>query len=205
MTETDARVFVDMDDVLCAFIAGVSWRLPRSVCRGRYWPKGEYDVAKVLGMPAEDIWRRLEPHDEFFASLPWTKEGKVLWAWLWCNLDPRELWLLSMPLPGMGSRDGKKRWIERHLHDISPGQVHRAIITHEPKANYAAPGRLLIDDCDANVDPWRAAGGEAILVPRLCNSGEGDAFDVVKAGVLEWKRSQREGQLKPQIHADKHR
>ena len=44
----------------------------------------------------------------------------------------------------------------------------------------AGPGRWLIDDKDANVEAFRAAGGQAITVPRPWNSEHGKSHQVME-------------------------
>jgi hypothetical protein len=62
--------------------------------------------------------------------------------------------------------EGKMDWLRQHM----PSMVDKVIFT-EHKHLLAAPGRVLYDDRDENIDAWEAAGGIGRLVPRLWNRG----------------------------------
>lgn len=55
---------------------------------------------------------------------------------------------------------------------MSPAdEIKGEVLSH--KDLYAKPGQILIDDADHNVEAFRSADGEAILVPRPWNKGHG--------------------------------
>ena len=62
--------------------------------------------------------------------------------------------------------EGKMMWIDR----VMPDMKGKVIIT-EHKHLLAAPGRVLYDDRDENIDAWERYGGIGRLVPRLWNRG----------------------------------
>jgi 5'(3')-deoxyribonucleotidase len=60
---------------------------------------------------------------------------------------------------------GKRRWIQTHFSYFADRMIYTAA-----KRFLGGPGRVLIDDKNANCDEFAAAGGIAILVPRPWNS-----------------------------------
>jgi hypothetical protein len=99
--------------------------------------------------------------EEFWATLPWMKGGKHLWARI-RNLDPM---ILTSPMDKKGKNEsmlGKSRWVEKNL-GISPDRI---ILAHS-KWDYAldedGQPSILIDDFSSKVDPWNERGGIGIL------------------------------------------
>lgn len=74
--------------------------------------------------------------------------------------------IVSSPCGTPGCVDGKRMWLRHHL-----PQYARTAFFGGAKHRLAGPDITLIDDCDNNVNAFRAAGGSAILVPRWWNSG----------------------------------
>jgi hypothetical protein len=79
-------------------------------------------------------------------------------------------------------------WFEKNI----PELYERVIPTLVPKEEFAFDfNRLLIDDCQENVERFCEAGGAAILVPRPWNRNnqvffEGKAVEYVAKMLAQW-------------------
>jgi len=105
------------------------------------------------------MYRRLEDDEKFWADLPWAEGGQELWSYI-SKFDP---YILTAPMKGEGSKRGKEIWIEENLNPIKPPK--KIFMSHE-KDNWAVTdgkSNVLIDDFITNIEPWRDAGGVAIL------------------------------------------
>jgi 5'(3')-deoxyribonucleotidase len=174
------RIFLDLDCVLCDFIKGVAkiMGISHDVLLNHH-PSGSYGFGKAVAA----AYRTMHPHlkTEAFheSSCEFTfwrlVQGR---ADFWANLAPFE-WsaqlvalarradpnfrFLSAPSDCEFSLAGKHQWITR-----MGWEAHRLIPTQH-KSDLAMPGRILVDDHDANIEAWRAAGGIGILWPAPHN------------------------------------
>lgn len=168
-------VFLDMDGVLVDFVSSALFVHQQQVnpdsqvdkpvfdaelCLHE-WPAGEWDIVNVLGSDADEFWEMIHTWREgaFWSSLspyPWAKQlvdaAKKLGA----------VRLLTSPADHATSYSGKKATADCHFGDVP---LHMC----GEKYLVSAPGRLLIDDNDKNVEQWREAGGPAILFPQIWN------------------------------------
>ena len=119
-----------------------------------------------MGLTESDFWAGLGK--SFWETLHWTQDGQGILDAVLYKFHPDDVMLCSSPCRTKGCKEGKVIWVERHL----PGFRH--LILSNRKEIYSAPGRLLIDDSDANVDKWVAAGGAACLLPRPWNRNHSD-------------------------------
>lgn len=90
---------------------------------------------------------------EFWAGLPrtpWFEETLALVEASGCRVH-----LATTPQFEASCWVGKVHWLREHVPD-------RHVVLTSEKSILAGPGRLLIDDCDANCEGFRAAGGAAI-------------------------------------------
>jgi hypothetical protein len=123
----------------------------------------------------------------------WNKVDEAGAAW-WEGLDPTPFGLeliavaasFGHPLHvatktlGDAAACGKWRWIKRHFPKGT--EIH---ITSN-KTKLAGVGRLLIDDSPYQVDEWREADGDAILVPATYNDNRhyvGSELEFIKAEI----------------------
>jgi 5'(3')-deoxyribonucleotidase len=104
-------------------------------------------------------------NDYFWKYLDWTHEGREIEEAVRCEFDSNNIRLLTTPMDHPGSWTGKAMWVNRHLSLYNK----RLIVTQVPKHEFAGPDTLLIDDKDQNIEEFRAAGGQGILVPRPWN------------------------------------
>ena len=160
------KILLDLDDVLsdCTMSA-----LKYLGCTDpKFDPGWGYDILRAVNelqpkeFTADMLWSRLDI--DFWSNMPKSRE---------CD------WLLDVAAGLVGSKNvcvlssatypaamiGKLKWMEKNLPDWMQGQY----LFGSHKEFCAAPNHLLIDDNDANVDNFRDAGGQAILVPRPWN------------------------------------
>ena len=158
-------VFIDLDNTLTNIYAAVA-RIHRQRETLTHWPPGDYRIARVFGFsdPA-DFWAPIDHHGrEFWASLeplPWCDELVEL-ASQWAGGDG--VTILTRITRGGDEAGGKLDWLERHF-----GKPFDDFELSTNKSRLAAPDRVLIDDSDAEVEAFIAAGGKAILFPSVSN------------------------------------
>lgn len=153
-------IFVDIDGVLADFI-GASFEAHGKKYDEATYPRLEWSIAKVLGITEDQFWERINAEEHtfwpFLHLYPWATELLVSVA----PVAPVKL--LSSPSRSHYCHSGKRQWVDRHCPEFE------LILCHS-KHFLAAPGRLLIDDNDQNIDRWRARGGTGILFPQPWNS-----------------------------------
>ena len=181
------NIYCDMDGVLVDFEKGVIEKINSELSSDNpKLPKYANKVIEQLGrnyITRDDI-KKYSPgkskaatkymyalvHDdeEFWATLPWMKGGKQLWARI-RSLNPM---ILTSPMDKRGKNEsmlGKSRWVERNL-GISPDRI---IFAHS-KWDYAlaedGQPNILIDDFNTKVDPWNERGGIGILHTNADNT-----------------------------------
>ena len=167
------RLYLDIDGVLVDFTTG----LMRALSVPYDYPKAPYPFKPGVWDYFPELKDRygvtFEQCDAacaagFWANLWWMFDGRSILRVVgdMLDLDDTSLRLLTSPMPNLGSASGKMEWVERNL----PPMKKKTIITNVDKGEFAAPDRILIDDCDKNIDSWRAAGGIGIVCPRPWNS-----------------------------------
>ena len=174
------NIYCDMDGVLVDFEKGIVEKINSELSSDNpKLPKLANKVVEELGrnyITADDIakyssgkskasikymYALVHDDEEFWATLPWIKGGKQLWARI-RNLNPM---ILTSPMDKKGKNEsmlGKSRWVERNL-GISPDRI---IFAHS-KWDYAlaedGQPNILIDDFSSKIDPWSERGGIGIL------------------------------------------
>lgn len=181
--------FLDMDGVCVDFMGGAL------AVHGRTLPPREiqYDFWHQLGMTAVDFWAPMNVG--FWATLPWTHEGRAILAAVEDVFGGRVQILTSAGHEN--ARTGKREWVAREMR-----KYQKRVNMETKKHLWAHPHTVLVDDHQANVEAFRAAGGEAVLVPRPWNSRkeETDAegrFDVSAVRDEILAASYRAGGYKP--------
>lgn len=149
--ETTATIYCDLDGVLVDLIGGLSdlYNIPDL-------NDANFDVH--LKRIKDDLDKN---HPNLFATLPWKSDGKKLWAFIAkynasiLSSAPRT-WLPNAMID-------KNKWVSKNL---SPRPRETVIVRgSDQKQKYAVKNgvpNILIDDYDANITQWRAAGGIAI-------------------------------------------
>ena len=160
-------VFLDLDGVLADFVGGVHEAFNLSYSYAEYpYSKGLWDWFAEAGL----TWDRVDSacNAEFWANLKWIIGGRDIYntAKKYSRQSGNSLNLLTTPMKNINSTVGKLTWIQQHLGE---NRRKQALITGAKKEIFAGPDTLLIDDWDRNVEEFRKAGGQAILVPRPWN------------------------------------
>jgi len=130
------QLYVDMDGVLTDFDGHVLRHF------GQHPDK--------LG---DELYKLLAQTPEFFATIPWMKDGKKLWN----EVKKFKPTILTSPTNDLHCKKGKMAWISQHLGKYTP------FILERDKFKYATPHSILIDDSEKKVVPFRQHGGRAIL------------------------------------------
>lgn len=166
-------VFLDMDGVLVNFRKGVHDAF------GKFYDYATLSNKWTFWNDWDDVTLEMVNHacnTKFWECLEWTKDGRNILLAIWKIFNSENIYLLTDPVIGTGTHTGKMLWIDAWL----PEYVKRTIITQAPKHLLARPDTLLIDDKDENVDGFREAGGQGILVPRPWNRDYGMAHHTVE-------------------------
>jgi hypothetical protein len=156
------KILLDMDGVLVDFLGG--WCRANMVPCPTYAAGDRYDLASVLGITPAELWAGCSSR-EFWAELEWTQDGMSILLAAEHAVGYDNVYLFTTPSPSPQSWAGKADWILGQL-----PQYKDKILMGCNKHLCARPDQLLIDDADHNVTAFRAAGGQAILVPRQWNS-----------------------------------
>ena len=181
------QIYCDMDGVLVDFEKGVVEAINRDINDETIETKEMRRLRRELGTIARDaisladidkhaqprtniiraarnyMYRRYGEDVEFWANLPWTKDGPELWSYI-SQFGP---YILTAPM-GEGSQTGKRMWIEKNLNP-APEKV---FISHEKYEWATTDGRpnVLIDDFITNTEPWLKSDGIAILHTNTADS-----------------------------------
>lgn len=172
------KALLDLDGVLVDFVSGAQ--------RLHGQPVGphlitDWDFYEGWGLTPESFWAPMG--EEFWAGLDWTAEGRSILAVVEAAVGRENVCLLTSPCDTPGCVEGKVRWIRRYL-----PEYRRRFLVGPAKEYAAGPGRVLIDDSDANVIRFSAAGGNTVLVPRPWNSFKRSAashIDLFVKGCLD--------------------
>lgn len=116
------------------------------------------DFAKLKGY--DELWTIINNQGSiWWATLPWKKDGKVLWNTIKSH-KPTILTAGSTSNTGDLAVKGKKEWCYKNIGFITP-----VIVTDKSrdKQKYAAPNKILIDDLPLNIQQWESKGGIGIL------------------------------------------
>ncbi len=138
------------------------------------WPAGDYTMPSVIGEALgrngtwreEDFWSPFEGRREFWANLaelPWARELADL-----VRSRTDDWYIVTSNSRCLECIPGKETWCRRFFDD----PWFRRMIPTSHKHLLASPSvpAVLIDDCDANVERFRAAGGHGIVFPAHHNS-----------------------------------
>jgi hypothetical protein len=154
-------IFLDVDGVIADFVGGVRrlYGMPDD------WVPRRYDIAAELGVSWEMITKEIAVSRWFWNELDVCADGAEFAAAVVDMSEGFNVVPLTKPMHGCDSFYIERvDWLESNFNQLS-----YPIFAHD-KSPIAAPGKLLIDDCDENINAWRAAGGQAILWPRPWNS-----------------------------------
>jgi len=148
------KIYVDMDGILVDLVG----QIQRDYQPVIPWEPGEYNLLKVYGVP-HDKWENLSI--DWWANLEKTKEADQIVELV---TQYGDLNILSKPSSQMCIK-GKFEWLQWHY----PQTKTENMFFVESKHHLARPDTILIDDCSAIVEEFRACGGKAFLYPRHWN------------------------------------
>lgn len=165
-------VYLDMDGVIADFDRG--WRERLGYCAEMTRRIERYDQRfagqrfpwtfwEHLELGHDDFWGRVADA-EFWASLPWTDDGREILQHAASGVGVANVYLLTHAPRLAGAYAGKFQWVAKHLPDLAG----RLIMTGR-KHLLARPGTLLIDDSDDNCESFRQHGGRVVQIPRPWN------------------------------------
>lgn len=170
------RAYLDIDGVLTNFVQPVGcihgifdlvkeWD-ERTEARGLKVPC--YDIAKILGITDEELWRRIglfgEPFWRTLPLLPWAIE-----LYQEIRSVAGEITLITSPSLDSACVKGKVEWIDRQWW-IEDKRAY-IITPAKNKGLLANPNAVLIDDSERNCSSFIRSGGKGILFPQPWNSG----------------------------------
>ena len=148
------RIYVDMDGVLCDFIA-----------------QSKKATGKIFTQDkAKEYWPIIKRTPRFWSDMPWMPGGKQLWNYI-KQYNPHILSAYTPEDPNC--IPGKRTWLRKNVR-ISSNRVN--LVRRVEKQKFAmksdmgrAPA-ILIDDFPRNVDQFKAAGGMGIVHTSTSNT-----------------------------------
>ncbi len=185
-----SRIALDLDDVCNEFTLQALENFGCDIRSGnfsKYKPEWGFDILKAAKELHPGKFNRVRPgvfwgelDRGFWAGLPESTEFKDLLKLAEDIVGFENTLILTTPVcsPDQDSvsgfwrkitsqcMTGKYDWIVSHL----PPQLRNQFAMCPVKRLCAAPDTLLIDDSNKNVEEFRAAGGQAILMPRPWNT-----------------------------------
>ncbi len=165
------RILLDLDEVLTDFVGGScrSFRVDKAKVLEN-WTPGEWScvepIAKAKGFRLTDefFWAVIHQQGEAFwenlEPLPWAAQVLDLVKSLTDDWH-----IISAPSLCPTSYGGKVKWLKKYF-----GKDFDRFAITPHKHIFAGKGTLLIDDRESNVTDFIAAGGDALVFPRLHNS-----------------------------------
>jgi hypothetical protein len=152
------EIYLDMDETIVDWMSGANAALAAAghpEWHADHWNKySETEADKIK-------WEILNNTPNFWENLPWMPDGKQIWNFV-KKYKPKILSACGA-LAGDVCREGKKRWIAKHLGNNNLGAVH--LVLRSEKKNYArvnGKSTVLIDDYDKNCSEYESAGGIAV-------------------------------------------
>jgi 5'(3')-deoxyribonucleotidase len=173
------RILLDMDGVLVDFLGGALKALNRvhkqNITIEEYATKfGKWETYDYYGISISDFWMSIGLVPDFWYELepiPWFRE---LYDFL---KEFGEVTILTSPNYDPSCAEQKLRWLNSRMNIRSD-----SVFIGSRKYLMAGNG-ILIDDYSKNIEAFREAGGEAILVPSTWNTA-GLTFEDVKNAIL---------------------
>ena len=166
---SDRVIYLDMDGVVCDFVKrAVEEFIPHQADRFDFmlrWPKGDYDICKLLGVKPKKFWKVVEGYGwQWWAALALYEDAQGLYEWL-SNFG--RVVYASTPTLSPDCVKGKLDWIQQQH-----GVHFRDYVFTPDKTLLAGHNTFLVDDCDANIEKFIDAGGNGIVWARPWNREE---------------------------------
>lgn len=187
--------FLDMDGVLADFAGGVSKAHNRPSPYLEPSSLGIFDMEKLWGMTPAEFWVGTR-QEGFWLGLEKMPDADAIVDLVCSYFGAENVAILTSPSFDPHCIPEKQQWIKQYY-----PQFYSNMLFGSAKRFLAGPGRVLLDDRDANIDNFRNAGGYAITVPRLWNVGWPQSDHTMKGLEKElrlyWKRITLDS---PQVH-----
>lgn len=173
------QILLDMDGVLVDFLSGALKALNRNFNKTytieEYADKfGQWGTYDFYGISKAEFWQSIEETPDFWYNLkpmPWYKE---LYSFL---SEMGDITIITSPSLDPSCAMQKLQWLDNYMNIKSD-----AVFMGSRKYLMAGNG-ILIDDYSENVNKFRLAGGEAILIPSNWNTN-GLTFERIKNTIL---------------------
>lgn len=156
------KIYLDLDGVMAAQVAASLKRL--NLPADFVWPAGVWDYTAATGVPAKEVWARMNDHAFWADEIQPLPHARELFETAVALVGLRNVRIATKPTLSPFSASGKVAWVQQHFPELS-----RQFSIIIDKDELARPGHVLVDDSPANVDAWRAAGGDAVLWPNRQN------------------------------------
>lgn len=148
---------------------------------------GNYDIVescnKLLERPISytQFWNKLDRN--FWRDITKSPECDEIIDICVQLVGQNNVFLLTAPVIDPDCIAGKVEWIYKYL----PRWLHRQFLIGPNKWLCAKYNTLLVDDCDRNIQEFKEAGGQTLLVSRPWNSGNCFSFwlEYLKKGEYE--------------------
>ncbi len=178
-------ILLDMDGVCVNFVKGVCTAVMKYDYEAilKTWPKGEYDVCRVLDISPDIVWgivdRKGHSFWEHLEQYPWFWE---LYRALCDKYSEERVFFATTPSWRASSFSGKIQWLYARF-----GREFCNYIFTPHKTLLARPGAVLIDDSGDHTIAFCRAGGTAVLFPQPWNKmpEPEDRVEYVINGVCE--------------------
>ena len=166
-------IFLDMDGVIANWHSAVFSLFGQSF--RDYLDKNEfpleYAIHKWLNITEVELWDRVDEASEDMGwwttipLFPWSQE-------LVESLLKRDAELLISTTPAYTGHElsysQKIKWLKIHFPDLS--NIHKRVMLGGRKELLAAKNRILIDDCDSNIESFIEHYGWGVTFPQPWNS-----------------------------------
>lgn len=129
---------------------------------------GNASLEQILCMTPKEFWSGAEY--DFWKNLKPTEDAFAIYKLVEYYAGKNNIQILSKPNRHHGCKPGKRDWLKMYFPHLAENPLFE-----QRKADFASSDAVLIDDFDYNIDEFRKAGGNAILIKRLWNSGHKEA------------------------------
>lgn len=156
-------ILLDMDGVSTNFLKGVLHAHGRDYTSTiREWPKGEYNIHKVLNIEMAELWAKIDEQGTSF----WEELEQYEWFdKLYEELKKRgNVYFCSSPSLDSSVLPGKLKWIQQRM-----GYNFRNYVFTNQKQLLANNRTILIDDSPQMCERFHKFGGNVVLFPQPWN------------------------------------
>lgn len=169
------RCFIDLDGVLADFVRAALQVHGRTIAD---IPPGTYELEKVWGLTGGEFWEPLRGA-AFWSNIDQTPEALQIMHVARACFGQDNIAILTAPSQDPECYWGKKLWVRANFPDLEGRLI---FATPGTKQFFSSPINTLMDDRDSNIEEWRAAGGQGVLVPRPWNKDH--QLDTLKETVI---------------------